>query len=421
MVQASNLFWILQKVIYFGLLSLGCYFIYQGQVVQRFIIQRTDFSEYSETVSELPTLLTFPLLYNTLKFGKDFNISYGIRGSSLTRNLSIGINDISDCLQVYVDQIYNSSVFKITPLNFSSDKPLDYELAYTVDKSLLHNHTTIEFGIRLSTENNSHPINNIFRDGDGDELSSKVGRLMQINQIKPEKIIYNQQIQKCRSIPYTEIIFRKIAADILTCPIPCKPYYVGKHLDSLLGEIPFCKSKKESQCFLDLEKKFDEMVMQNDDLTKPCTLVQYKHQHTNLLQEEDLDTFVPPNVARFSFIFAAPPRVIVKEEYVIYDAIAMIGAIGGTMGLCIGISFMDCINVLINMVEKGMEKLKINKTSAPGAITPIIHHSKTFKNSATILEIRLEQCESRIEAIANELKNQMNAVNSQLQTINHRS
>ena len=420
MVKASNL-WVLQKVVYLALLSLGCYFIYQGQVVQRFIIQRTDFSEYSETVSELPTLLTFPLLYNTLKFGKDFNISYGIRGSSLTRNLSIGINDISDCLQVYVDQIYNSSVFKITPLNFSSDKPLDYELAYTVDKSLLHNHTTIEFGIRLSTENNSHPINNIFRDGDGDELSSKVGRLMQINQIKPEKIIYNQQIQKCRSIPYTEIIFRKIAADILTCPIPCKPYYVGKHLDSLLGEIPFCKSKKESQCFLDLEKKFDKMVMQNDDLTKPCTLVQYKYQHTNLLQEEDLDTFVPPNVARFSFIFAAPPRVIVKEEYVIYDAIAMIGAIGGTMGLCIGISFMDCINVLINIVEKGMEKLKINKTSAPGAITPIIHQNKTFKNSATILEKRLEQCESRIEAIANELKNQMNAVNSQLQTINHRS
>ena len=72
MVKASNLFWVLQKVVYLALLSLGCYFIYQGQVVQRFIIQRTDFSEYSETVSELPTLLTFPMLYNTLKFGKDF-------------------------------------------------------------------------------------------------------------------------------------------------------------------------------------------------------------------------------------------------------------------------------------------------------------------------------------------------------------
>ena len=134
-----------------------------------------------------------------------------------------------------------------------------------------------------------------------------------------------------------------------------------------------------------------------------------------------MKSFVPSNVARFGFIFAAPPRVIVKEEYVIYDAIAMIGAIGGTMGLCIGISFMDCINVLINMVQKGMEKLKINKTSAPEAIIPIIHQSKTFKNSATILEIRLEQCESRIETIANELKNQLNAVNLQLQTINHRS
>ena len=176
MVQASNLFWILQKVIYFGLLSLGCYFIYQGQVVQRFVIQRTDFSEYSETVSELPTLVTYPMLYNTWMIGQDFNISYGIRGSSSAKNLSIGINDISESLRIDVEHLYNVSVFKITPLNFSNDLLPDYVLSYTVDEYLMNDYnTTIEFGVRLSTENNSQPANGIFRDGDGDELHSKVG------------------------------------------------------------------------------------------------------------------------------------------------------------------------------------------------------------------------------------------------------
>ena len=36
----------------------------------------------------------------------------------------------------------------------------------------------------------------------------------------------------------------------------------------------------------------------------------------------------------------------VNEEYLIFDAVAMISAIGGTLGLCIGFSFMDFAAVL---------------------------------------------------------------------------
>ena len=139
-----------------------------------------------------------------------------------------------------------------------------------------------------------------------------------------------------------------------------------------------------------------------------------------------MKSFVPSNVARFGFIFAAPPHVIVKEEYVIYDAIAMIGAIGGTMGLCIGFSFMDCIGVFMNVIEKGIDKLKDGRSCAPATICSTIHQCKAFTNSTKkrprrlgnrTMEIRLEHCESRIETIFNELKCQQDALKSKLETL----
>ena len=48
----------IEKVIYLSLLGLGIYFIDQGDVIQRYRIKRTNFAEYSEPASELPTIIT---------------------------------------------------------------------------------------------------------------------------------------------------------------------------------------------------------------------------------------------------------------------------------------------------------------------------------------------------------------------------
>ena len=48
----------------------------------------------------------------------------------------------------------------------------------------------------------------------------------------------------------------------------------------------------------------------------------------------------------------------VHEEYVIYDAVNMIGSVGGTLGLCIGFSFTGVISFLISLLQKGIGKLR---------------------------------------------------------------
>ena len=62
--------------------------------------------------------------------------------------------------------------------------------------------------------------------------------------------------------------------------------------------------------------------------------------------------------SEFEFVFPQPPRVTVKEEYIVYDAVAFVSSIGGTMGLCIGFSFYNSISVIMGLVEMGIRKLQ---------------------------------------------------------------
>ena len=48
----------------------------------------------------------------------------------------------------------------------------------------------------------------------------------------------------------------------------------------------------------------------------------------------------------------------VYEEYLIYDAISMVGSVGGTLGMCIGFSFTGIISFLINILQQGIFIIK---------------------------------------------------------------
>ena len=64
---------------------------------------------------------------------------------------------------------------------------------------------------------------------------------------------------------------------------------------------------------------------------KPCTRVSYKIIKSSLKLPEQFKHMTFLKIA-----FMDPPTVKVHEEYLLYDMVEMISAIGGTMGLCIG-------------------------------------------------------------------------------------
>ena len=115
-------------------------------------------------------------------------------------------------------------------------------------------------------------------------------------------------------------------------------------MDSFKETRPNCIGKTEETCYqraLNRARK----VINRKGLKKPCQKVQYKVKYSSSKYDEDNQSQVPQNIARFIFCFTKE-SMTVKEQYVIFDAVAMVGAIGGTLGMCIGFSFSDMVSSL---------------------------------------------------------------------------
>ena len=84
----------IDRIVYLSLLGLGMYFIYEGDVVYRYRLRKTNFAERSEPVKELPTILAhiefnYPFSKVPLICGKDFNISLQV-SEETSLNLTSG-------------------------------------------------------------------------------------------------------------------------------------------------------------------------------------------------------------------------------------------------------------------------------------------------------------------------------------------
>ena len=109
------------------------------------------------------------------------------------------------------------------------------------------------------------------------------------------------------------------------CMYPCRSKDGYCKLEIPLDNLPLCQNKAELECFLK-SKWASKKEIGRENLFKPCTLIQYKSVGTTWYNPKR-------NKAIFRMTFHKPPRVTVKEEYLIYELLTMIGAVGGTLGL----------------------------------------------------------------------------------------
>ena len=81
---------------------------------------------------------------------------------------------------------------------------------------------------------------------------------------------------------------------------------------------------------------------------RSCTTLKYSGKVTF----ENLQQFPTGTEAILEYKFAEPAFVKVYQEYLIFDAIGMIGSVGGTLGLFIGLSFGNVLTFLIGYLQK---------------------------------------------------------------------
>ena len=340
---------ILDNLGFIVLSLIGFYLIFSGDVIERFRLKRTNFAEYSETVSELPTIQSRIISSANFTFGHDFDIVFEaendismMKPSENQNYLKMGENSLEDSFKVILETMFCPGVpnfFKVTPIGFPHGQKMRFKLAY-VFKNLsgLVNSAMPTISAALASENNSIPIKDSYTDGEVEDFLVNVGNVKLLTTY-PEKYIYDPDLEKCRNRPYNEIVIQKIAGVIKEkCSNPCQAISFGKHLNQILGNLPICTNQTHLKCFMDL---LQSVLSSNEVTEKPCTKLQYKTKGSSPWSLSN------PSEARFSIDFAIPLKMIVKEEYLIFDLMSMISAMGGTMGLFVGYSFRDSWSVLL--------------------------------------------------------------------------
>ena len=114
------------------------------------------------------------------------------------------------------------------------------------------------------------------------------------------------------------------------------------------------------------------------DAQKPCIKKEYSgRSHTSVTADD--------RTIKFSYSFSLPRTIIVYDEYLILDTIAMIGSIGGTLGLFIGFSFSNAFSYILSIIKSIliMRKRKRNNDIKVDELSDELKLTKT-----EILEIR---------------------------------
>ena len=154
--------YLLNKLVYITMFGLGSYFIYEGEVVQRFQLKRTNFAVYEEPIFEPPVMVTYIWPIKNVTLGKDFLI-YVISGRSKSDHwtlLEIGDNLMKDSsVMMHLQHLYEGlsakdelpNSFKITLKNFTVGDYVDFVFKYNFNNPTAMEGAEIRFSLR--TEN----------------------------------------------------------------------------------------------------------------------------------------------------------------------------------------------------------------------------------------------------------------------------
>ena len=400
MLQIKNyhILTFLDKIFVIFLLVLGNYFIYMGDIIPKFLAERTNFAVYSETMNELPTVSTY-LSYEPANFtlGIDFNMSFSGQVLKMGRNdvqrsnLTVNFEHVMVGKKTIKGRKTPDHWYRIQPMNFSSGMQVAFEVEYSF-ASQKADLPEIEIGLFLTNRNNSlcWCMGKYF-DGEKVTVLAKVGNWFRLG-LQPQKFIYRQKDKGCREKPCAEEFVQKLEAEIPEkYGTLCKPQDLVWECAALIesrkvNQLPECHKKSEETQFQTIMVKVEEKIQ-----AQPCTKLQYQI-------AEQGPWSVSLNRTTFSVVMKNPYETIVNEEYIIYDMVSMISAIGGTLGLCIGFSFKECGRDIMAFCFKVFEV--IIKHSSKKVNPP--HHS--IKNPGFNLQLEKEEFPSLVNMKAELMK-----------------
>ena len=86
----------------------------------------------------------------------------------------------------------------------------------------------------------------------------------------------------------------------------------------------------------------------------PCRILEYQGEKImERVSDEGNNTY------EIYYEFAPPMKVTSLQEYLIFDMVGMIGSVGGSLGMCIGLSFSG-LNIFTKYYGKQINEKAVN-------------------------------------------------------------
>ena len=357
-VSHDKIFKTLEWILFIGFTILAGWFA--SGVLEQFCSHRTSFSQYENEITNYPVISIYfdrPALEVNLTNVIFIYYTYGTEKDQI---LEIGEN-------YFHNEEYNLTQKVILESLETSNGNKAFRIIHTTPILVKKSHAQI---LKMSTKlkKNSSPLSDLvffyltslenspgfafrkWKDGKPLQITINKNNIVGYN-VQPQLTKYLKQTGKCQEESYYECM--------------------ASQFDE--NEFDKCPNKCIPNVFSNLGKNYSTPFCQNDIFNEKC-IHNYMSQHkggsnckrscSNLEYFGEFEAIVPYksekenwNFYQMHYYIDKAYEMKVYEEYIIIDAIGLIGSVGGTLGLFIGFSFSNVINVLIGYLQLFLNKI----------------------------------------------------------------
>ena len=333
---------ILEWVFFIGLSIVSGWFA-KG-VLQQFFSQKTSFAQYEDTVTDYPVI-------SLGLFGKASGLDLSNVKFRYGKSRIINGNPI---LQIGVNHLHNEEYNKTEKVILQRIEDRNGRIGFKLGFRLIHetpmlvkNRARVTIHLHINKKDNStksHPIIVLvtsrenspgffywnWKDGQPLEITMNKNTYVKYN-IQPQITKYLEETGKCQQESYYKCIASQLdTTEFNECTKKCIPNLFS-NLEKNYN-IPFCQNDTDNEnCALNV---IDKILKQEIGYKckKSCLNVAYVGELSTTSANNNNYT-KNWNVYKFRYVlrnedFASK----VYEEYFIYDAVGMIGSVGGTLG-----------------------------------------------------------------------------------------
>ena len=148
--------------------------------------------------------------------------------------------------------------------------------------------------------------------------------------------------------------------DFSPCPVKCIPIQMRgfKYVNSSF-ELKNC-NKLDNEVCNGGPTVWNELKDRSKKCTKPCSAISYDH---SVLEMKEM-TMIKDSENEATFEFVNSDVTLIEKEVLLYDFSDMIGTVGGSLGVAVGISFFAivscCIDNLFGLLKMFQSKTLFN-------------------------------------------------------------